>query len=152
MKEKVILLVDADADCAALALEAGARTGHCVRLSRGRDEAFGFLNREFDRIDHVVIDVDPGTEGLALLAAINARRQRPPVIVLTGLEESHLKPVAVRHGAAECLGKPVSVDKLATAIEQISRGESGEEVTCDPWGHPRQCDVWVEGRSLCLTN
>ena len=28
MKEKIILLVDADADCAGIVLEAGARTGH----------------------------------------------------------------------------------------------------------------------------
>ena len=144
MKENVILLVDADADCAALVLEAGVRTGHGVRLSQDRDEAFVFLNREFDHIDHVVIDLDPGTEGLALLVAINAHRQRPPIIVLTGLEESHMKSVAARYGAAECLGKPVSVDKLEAAIEQISRRESGEEVTCDPWGHPRRCDAWVE--------
>ena len=51
MKEKVILLVDADADCAGIVLEAGARTGHGVRLSRDSREAFGFLNREFDRIE-----------------------------------------------------------------------------------------------------
>jgi DNA-binding NtrC family response regulator len=144
MKEKVILLVDADADCAGIVLKAGARTGHGVRWSGDSRDAFGFLNREFDRIDSVVIDVDPGTHGMALLEAIRALRQRPPVIVLTGLEESHMEPVATRHGAAECLGKPVSIDKLKVAIERVTQFGSDEEVSCDPWGHPRQCGACVE--------
>ncbi len=151
MKAKVILLVDADADCAALVLEAGARTGHGVRLSRDREEAFGFLNREFDHIDHVVIDLDPGTEGLALLAAINAHRQRPPVIVLTGLEESHMKPVAARHGAAECFGKPVSVDKLEAAMEQITRARATRRSRAIRGVIPARRRMGG-GRSLCLTH
>ena len=136
MKEKIILLVDADADCAGLVLEAGARTGHGVRLSRDSGEAFGFLSREFDRIDTIVIDVDPGTHGLALLEAISALHQRPPVIVLTGLEEAHMEPVAALHGAAECLDKPVSIERLKAALERVTSCGCDEEVSCDPWGHP----------------
>ena len=60
MKEKIILLVDADADCAGIVLEAAARTGHSVRLSRDGPEAFAFLNREFDRIDSLIVDLDSG--------------------------------------------------------------------------------------------
>lgn len=136
MKEKIILLVDADADCAGLVLEAGARTAHGVRLSRDSEEAFGFLNREFDCIDSVVIDVDPGTDGLAVLETMSALHERPPVIVLTGLEESHMGPVAARHGAAECLGKPVSIDRLKAALDRIMKGGCEEEISCEPWGHP----------------
>jgi len=109
MKEKVILLVDADADCAGVVLEAGARTGHDVWLSRDGPEALGFLNREFDRIDSLVVDLDPGSHGMALLAALCALWRRLPVIVVTALEESHMKPVVLRHGAVACLGKPLSL-------------------------------------------
>ena len=41
MENKIILLVVADADCAGLVLEAGARTGHEVRLSRNAPKALG---------------------------------------------------------------------------------------------------------------
>ena len=109
MKEKVILLVDADADCAGVVLEAGARTGHDVWLSRDGPEALGFLNREFDRIDSLVVDLDSGSHGMALLAALCALWRRLPVIVVTALEESHMKPVVLRHGAVACLGKPLSL-------------------------------------------
>ena len=83
MKEKVILLVDADADCAGIVLKAGARTGHSVWLSRDGPEALGFLNRKFNRIGSLVVDVDPGSHGMALLAALCALWHRLPVIVLT---------------------------------------------------------------------
>jgi DNA-binding NtrC family response regulator len=144
MKEKIILLADADADCAGIVLEAAARTGHGVRLSRDSGDALGFMHREFDCIDGVVIDMDPGTHGLALLEAISAHQQRPPVIFLTDLEESHMEPVAARHGAAECFGKPVSIDRLKAAIDRITQVDSDEEVSCDPWGHPRRCAPRLE--------
>ena len=144
MKEKVILLVDADADCAGIVLEAGARTGHGVRLSRDSREAFGFLNREFDRIDSLVVDVDPGSHGMALLAALGALRRRLPVIVLTALEESHMEPVAARHGAVACLGKPFSIERLRAVIDRFVRPENDQEISCDPWGHPCGCETEVE--------
>lgn len=145
MKEKVILLVDADADCAGIVLEAGARTGHGVRLSRDSREAFGFLNREFDRIDSLVVDVDPGSHGMALLAALAALRCRPPVIVLTALEESHMEPVAARHGAVACLGKPGSIERLTAVIDRFVRRENDQEISCDPWGHPCGRETELEG-------
>ena len=144
MKEKVILLVDADADCAGVVLEAGARTGHDVWLSRDGPEALGFLNREFDRIDSLVVDLDSGSHGMALLAALCALWRRLPVIVVTALEESHMKPVVLRHGADACLGKPLSIERLRRVIERFGRDESDQEVSCDPWGHPFRRETEIE--------
>jgi DNA-binding response OmpR family regulator len=137
MKEKIILLVDADADCAGIVLDAGARTGHGVRLSRDGPEAFAFLNREFDRIDSLVVDVDPGSDGMAMLAALYALWHRLPVIVLTAaVEETQMKPVVLRHGAVACLGKPLSIERLRGVIDRFVRPENDQEISCDPWGHP----------------
>ena len=137
MKEKIVLLLDADADCAGTVLEAGARTGHGVRLSRDGPQAFAFLNREFDCIDSLVVDVDPGSDGTALLATLCALWHRLPVIVLTAaVEESHMKPVVLRYGAVACLGKPFSVERLTRVIDRFVRSENDQEVSCDPWGHP----------------
>ena len=144
MKEKIILLVDADADCAGIVLEAAARTGHGVWLSRDSREAFDFLNRDFDRIDSLVVDVDPGSHGMALLSALGALRRRPPVIVVTALEESHMEPVAARHGAVACLGKPLSIEHLRAVINRFVPDENDQEISCDPWGHPCGRDMEVE--------
>ncbi len=131
------LLVDADADSAGLVLEASARTGHGVRLSRDAREAVGNLHREFDRIASIIIDIDPGAHGLGGLEAISTLRCRPPMLVLTGVEESDMEPIAARHGASACLGKPVSIERLQSAIDHLSSGEIVEEgISCDPWGYP----------------
>src|SRR5262245_54627381 len=126
MKEKAILLVDADADCAGVVLDAGARTGHTVWLSRHTRDAFDFLIREFDRIDILVVDVDPGSHGMALLSALGALRRRPSIIVVTALEESHMQPVAARHGAVACLGKPLSIERLRAVINRFVRDEKDQ--------------------------
>jgi DNA-binding response OmpR family regulator len=144
MKEKIILLVDADADCAGIVLEAAARTGHGVRLSRDGPEALGFLNREFDRIDSLVVDVDPSSHGMALLAALCALWHRLPVIALTALDESQMKPVVLRHGAVACLGKPLSIERLRRVIERFVQSENAQEISCDHWGHPCGRDAEVE--------
>ncbi len=144
MKEKIILLVDADADCGGAVLEAASRLGHGVRLSRDSGEAFRFFEREFDRVDSLIVDVDPGDRGLALLTAVSALHRRPPILVLTALEESHLEPVVAHYGAVGCLGKPISIDRLHAAIERITRPEEEDEISSDPWGHPRETEEEVE--------
>jgi DNA-binding NtrC family response regulator len=144
MKEKVLLLVDADADCAGIVLEAGARTGHGVRLSRDSREAFAFLHHEFDGIDSLVVDLDPGSHGMAFLEALGGLRRRPPVIVLTALEESHMAPVTARHGAVACLGKPFSIERLKAAIDRAIRPQNDQKISCDPWGHPCGLETEVE--------
>ncbi|MGH8092019.1 MAG: response regulator [Chthoniobacterales bacterium] len=145
MDEKIVLLVDADADSAGLVLEAGARIGHGVRLSRDKEEAFGVLSRELDHIDSIVVDVDPGSEGLVLLEAISALHQRPSIIALTSMEESQMEPHVTRRGAVACLGKPVSIERFCAALEQITRFDPDEDVTCDPWGHPGARQLHANG-------
>jgi DNA-binding response OmpR family regulator len=144
MKEKIILLVDADADCAGMVLEAGEQTGHGVRLSRDGAEAFGFLNREFDCIDCLIVDVDQGSHGMALLTALCTLWRRLPVIVVTGSEESHMKAAVLRLGADACLGKPLSIERLRAVIDSFVRSERDQEISCDPWGHPCGRDTEVE--------
>jgi DNA-binding response OmpR family regulator len=136
MEGKIILLVDVDADSAGVVLEAGARTGHGVRLSRGEEDALAILSREFDRIDSIVVDVDPGSAGLSLLEAISALHERPPIIALTSMEQSYMEPFVARRGAGACLGKPISIEHLHAALEHVTGPDVGAEVSCDPWGHP----------------
>jgi DNA-binding NtrC family response regulator len=134
MKKNIILLVDADADLAAAVLEVASQAGHGVRLAKTSRDAFKVLKDEIDYIDIAIIDVDPGAHGLALLEAISGREERPPVVVLTALEETYMEPIAERHGAAACMGKPVSVEKLKTMIDQSPRRRA---TLSDAWGHLR---------------
>ena len=92
----------------------------------------------------VVIDVDPGSHGMALLEAISACGDRPPMIVLTSLEKIYMAPIAQKHGAAACLGKPIVPDELAKILNETLAKQC---LTCDSWGHltPPHID---EGRGV----
>jgi DNA-binding response OmpR family regulator len=133
MKENVVLLVDADGDSVGIVLEAAARTGHTARLAKTSREAFEILKREIRRLDIVIVDVDPGAHGLALLEAISGCAERPPIIVVTALEETYMKPIAAEHGAAACLGKPIRIETLKSTLDAVSAKKS-RTLTCDRWG------------------
>ncbi len=131
MKENVVLLVDADADSEGCVTEAAARTGHGTLLAETSREAFRVLANQIWRLDLVVVDVDPGAHGMALLEAISGCADRPPIVVITALEETYMEPIARKHGATHCLGKPLTTEKLASVLKKASAGRS---LTSDRWG------------------
>ena len=121
MKTNLILLVDADADSLRLVLEAAARTGHGVRLAKTSRDAFAVLQKGLHDLDVVIVDVDPGAHGLALLEAVSACAERPPMVVVTALEETYMQSIAKEHGAAACLGKPITIERLKAALGRVSK-------------------------------
>src|SRR2546423_15468850 len=121
MKRDVILVVDADADTASLVGSVAALTNLDLRFARTSRDLFQMIEAKFDDIAVIVLDVDPGVHGMAVLEALDPWGPAPPVIVVSSLEESHLCSVALAHGAAECFGKPASIQRLKTAIEKLSR-------------------------------
>jgi DNA-binding NtrC family response regulator len=129
-KEKIVLLVDADNDSKAIVSEAAVRTGRDVLLANTSRDAFRILHNEMQCLDVVVVDVDPGVHGLALLEAISGCADRPPIVVITALEETYMKPIAMKHGAAACLGKAIMIQKLSCVLDAVSTHSR----TCDRWG------------------
>jgi DNA-binding response OmpR family regulator len=130
MKEHNILLVDADGDSERIVSEAAARTGRHVLVVKSSRDAFRILGDQMQRLDLVIVDVDPGAHGLALLEAISGCADRPPILVITALEETYMKPISKRHGAAACLGKPITVQRLCSSLNDVSQ----RSLTCDRWG------------------
>ena len=55
-----------------------------------------------------------------------------------------MEPVAARHGAVACLGKPVSIERLRAVIDRVIRDERGQEISCDPWAYPCGRETEVE--------
>ncbi len=138
MKANLILLVDADADSLGFVLEAAARTGHGVRVAQTSAEAFQLLTKELRHLDVVIVDVDPGAHGMALLEAVSGCHDKPPLLVLSGFEETYMAPVARRHGAAACLCKPFSIDTLHRTLDRViaNAPPRAEFTWCDKWGSP----------------
>ena len=136
MKRNVVLLIDADADTANSVLEAASLTNLDARFARTSRDLFQMIQTRLDDVAVIVLDVDPGAHGMAVLEALDAWGPAPPVIVISSLEESHLRPVALAHGAQECFGKPVSMERLKTAVAKFARPLEAPVCQCDVWGHP----------------
>jgi len=85
-------------------------------------EAVDLLSRL--NVDAAVVDVSmPGMSGLELLADIKSRiRTRDiEVVILTGLQEQHLKREALDLGAADLLNKPVQAEDLVARLRNVLR-------------------------------
>ena len=137
MKRNVVLVLDADADTAR-AVASAAATGNCdLRFVQTSKEFFQFCSEDFENVAAIVLDVDPGVHGMAILEALDACENTPPIIVVSALEEHRLSSVVQRHGAMACLGKPLSVTRLARAIDQTLERVAAPR--CDLWGHPIDC-------------
>ena len=136
MKRNVVLLIDADADTASSVMEAASLTNLDVRFARTSGDLFHLIQAGLDDVAVVVLDVDPGVHGMAVLEALDAWDPAPPVIVISSLEEAHLAPVTRAHGAQECFGKPVSIERLKTAIAKLARPPEARVHQCDRWDHP----------------
>lgn len=131
MNETTILLLDVDGDSEALVSKAATVTGRDVLVAKTSRAAFRILRDQMARLEAVVVDIDPGAHGLALLEAISSCVNSPPIVVITALEETYTEPIARKHGAAACLGKPVTLHGLRSTLKTVG----SRSLTCDRWGY-----------------
>ena len=142
MNDDTILLVDADGDSEAEVREAAAGIRAELLLVKTSRDAFKILKDGMQRLKLVVVDVDPGAHGLALLEALSGCADRPRIVVITALEKTYVEPIALKHGATACLGKPITVQPLTYLFKENSQ----RSLTCDRWG----CLVPPPGKKLNL--
>lgn len=139
MKSKVLLVANADSSSNRVIEEAVAQTGRGLRHASTSRDAFEILNGGLDEIDAVIVDLDPGMHSLSILEAISYCRVAPPVIVVTGLEEMEMAPIAHRHGAAACISKPFNGLELSHVLNRVCADNGTVQgQSCDMWGHPKR--------------
>lgn len=137
MKRNVVLVLDADADTAR-AVASAATTRNCdLRFVQTSKEFFHFCREDFENVIAIILEIDPGMHGMAILEASDVCENTPPIIVVSALEEHRLGPVVQRHGAIACLGKPLSFTQLGRALDQAV--ERATAPRCDLWGHVTNC-------------
>ncbi|MEL6167271.1 MAG: response regulator transcription factor [Pseudomonadota bacterium] len=94
--------------------------GHAVDLLHDGSDADDFLRRHDS--DLVILDIKlPGMSGLDLLAAMRARGDGRPVLMLTAQAETHDKVTGLNAGADDYLAKPFEMDELAARVRALSR-------------------------------
>lgn len=139
MNRRVILVLDADADTARAVASAEAGVNCDIRFVRTSKDFFHFCHEDFENVAAVILDVDPGVHGMAILEALDACENAPPIIVVSALEEHRLSSVVQQHGAIACLGKPPSFTRLGHAVEEALTIAAVAAPRCDVWGHIKAC-------------
>ncbi|CAN5517603.1 response regulator [soil metagenome] len=116
-----VLYIDDDAGLRRLAARVLARNGYVVTVAETGNE--GLALAASDTFDVVVVDhYMPGMDGLATLKALRALPDAPPVVYVTGSEESRIAVAALKAGAADYVVKTIGADffdLLASAFEQV---------------------------------
>ncbi len=74
-------------------------------------------------LDVLLLDISmPGHSGIDALAAIKARFEALPVLILSGFPETQYASALLRQGAAGYLSKDCDPDEIADAIRVVARG------------------------------
>lgn len=115
-----ILYVDDDAGLRRLVQRSLERRGFKVETADGADAAMAALTEgqwDLVAIDHHM----PGKDGLTLLAEITALPDAPPVVFVTGTDDTRVAVAALKSGAVDFVIKAVGedfFDLLANAFDQ----------------------------------
>ncbi|WP_131111512.1 response regulator [Sulfuricystis thermophila] len=106
-----------------------------------KDGAAADLALKTEAYDLLVLDLGlPRQTGLAVLAALRARGQSLPVLILTARDATSDKVQGLDAGADDYLVKPVDLDELAARVRALLRRAAGRsqpqlclgELTLDP--------------------
>ena len=121
MTQTRILYIDDDDGIRRLVSRALTRKGYDVSVAASGSEGLAMV--EAGHFDLVAVDhYMPGLDGLATLEALRARPACPPVVYVTGSEESRIAVAALKSGADDYVVKAVGddfFDLLASSFEQV---------------------------------
>ena len=138
MSQKSVLVVEDEPGLRRVAARALTRAGFRCDLAGDGGEALERLAAH--PCDVVVTDLKmPGVDGHALCVDLLAREDRPAVLVLTGVAESHVEADLRARGVDELLFKPVSYRELADVVAALA--ERGGGRADDPPAGARRSDV-----------
>ena len=113
-----ILMIDDEVDLLQLSGSILSLEGHAVQSSTTAEEGLRLLDREV--FDVVLLDLRlPGMSGLEFLEALQPRRRREEVIVLTAYAAVESAVQAMRAGAYGYVAKPFDADVILAEIDKI---------------------------------
>ncbi|TMA35602.1 MAG: sigma-54-dependent Fis family transcriptional regulator [Deltaproteobacteria bacterium] len=112
-----VLVVEDDAEMAAVLRERLARRGYGVAVETSSEDALERIAGE--DFDAVLTDVRMrGIDGIVLCERIGASRPGLPVLVITAFGDLETAVLAIRAGAYDFLTKPVEIEELAFRLDR----------------------------------
>jgi two-component system response regulator AtoC len=115
-----VLVVEDDDDTRAALADALSDLGHAIEAHA--DGASALERLAAAQFDVVLTDVRmPGMDGLELCRRLSGERPSVPVLVMTAFGDTDSALGALRAGASDFLTKPLSLERLADALERVLR-------------------------------
>jgi len=121
MHMKLLIADDDKTFCHLLSAEMGAK-GWRVTIAADAMQTIMYALRVQPNV--IVLDIQmPGGTGITALKKLKASTKTSgiPVLVVSGTTEATMESTLIQAGAARYIAKPVDVESLRTAIEELAR-------------------------------
>ena len=118
-----VLVVEDDRIACKYAVRLLSQSGYEVTVAHSGEEAIRILtDPNLQPFDCIATDYQmPGISGLDLLQWINARRDRPAVVLMTGEGERDTLGSFLREGVCDYLDKPINYLRLMSAVGKATQ-------------------------------
>jgi two-component system OmpR family response regulator len=122
-----ILVIEDDREAADYLAKAFDEAGHTAHLAA--DGETGFAMAEDGGYDVMVVDrMLPRRDGLSVIAALRAKGDATPVLILSALAEVDDRVTGLRAGGDDYLTKPYAFSELLARVEVLNRRGGSREV------------------------
>ncbi len=133
-----LLIVDDEIGIRELLSEILSDEGHAVAAAENAAQAKQLIRTE--PFDLILLDIwMPDTDGVTLLKDLSSQRLlRCPVIMMSGHATIDTAVEATRFGACDFLEKPISMQRLLTAVERALNGAPDARAKQSPPASPAE--------------
>lgn len=122
-----ILVIEDDRDSAQYLEKALAESGHSADIAA--DGEVGYSLADSGTYDVMIVDrMLPRRDGLSVVAALRAKGNKTPVLILSALGEVDDRVTGLRAGGDDYLTKPYAFSELLARIEVLQRRNGASDV------------------------
>lgn len=122
-----ILVIEDDRDSAQYLERALAESGHSADIAA--DGEVGYSLADSGTYDVMIVDrMLPRRDGLSVVAALRAKGNKTPVLILSALGEVDDRVTGLRAGGDDYLTKPYAFSELLARIEVLQRRNGASDV------------------------
>lgn len=122
-----ILVIEDDRDSAQFLERALAESGHSADIAA--DGEVGYSLADSGTYDVMIVDrMLPRRDGLSVVAALRAKGNKTPVLILSALGEVDDRVTGLRAGGDDYLTKPYAFSELLARIEVLQRRNGASDV------------------------
>ncbi|GHC69235.1 response regulator transcription factor [Limoniibacter endophyticus] len=122
-----ILIIEDDREAGSYLEKAFEESGHTVHLAA--DGEAGFALADSNEYDVLIVDrMLPRRDGLSVIAALRARGNTTPALILSALGEVDDRVTGLRAGGDDYLTKPYAFSELLARVEVLNRRSGAKEV------------------------